>query len=149
MVKLIKTAGCLFAAYLSTGAVYAVTPSLERNDVNITQQSNACSGVVKDALGEPVIGASVLVKGKSTGTITDLDGKFSLPNVKVGDVIQISYVGCQTQEIVFNGKPLDVTLVEDSQTLNEVVVTALGIKREKKALGYSVSSVKSEDITSA
>lgn len=67
--------------------------------VNATQQSASCTGVVVDEIGETVIGASVIIKGTSNGTVTDLDGKFSLPGVKNGDIIVISYIGYDTQEI--------------------------------------------------
>ena len=67
-------------------------------DVKITQQTGTCTGIVKDATGEGVIGASVVVKGTTNGTITGLDGDFSLSNVKEGDIIVISFVGYATQE---------------------------------------------------
>ncbi|MGM9716173.1 MAG: carboxypeptidase-like regulatory domain-containing protein, partial [Prevotella sp.] len=92
--------------------------------VAAVQQSGACKGVVKDATGEPIIGASVVVKGTTNGAITDLDGNFTLPKVKKGDILQFSYLGCQTVEVAWDGKPLDITLKEDSQVLGEVVVTA-------------------------
>ncbi len=111
------------------------------------QQTAVCKGVVKDALGEPVIGASILVKGTTNGVITDLEGNFSLPNVRRGDVIQISYIGFVTQEIKWDGQPLQIVLQEDSQALEEVVVTALGIKRSEKALSYNVQQVKNDALT--
>ena len=77
-----------------------------------------------------VIGASVVVKGTTNGTITGLDGDFSLPNVKKGDIIQISFVGYQTQEITWNGQNIEVVLKDDTQTLDEVVVTALGMMKK-------------------
>ena len=110
------------------------------------QQESTCTGVVKDATGETVIGASVVVKGTTNGTITGLDGDFSLSGVKKGDIIQISFVGYQTMEVPFNGQPLNVTLKDDTQTLEEVVVTALGMKRATKALGYAVTEMKGEDL---
>ena len=73
---------------------------------------------------ETVIGASVVVKGTTNGTITGLDGDFSLSNVKKGDIIQISFVGYITQEVLWNGTPLNVILKDDTQTLDEVVVVA-------------------------
>ncbi|MDE5677942.1 MAG: SusC/RagA family TonB-linked outer membrane protein, partial [Phocaeicola sp.] len=78
--------------------------------------------------------------------ITGIDGDFSLSNVKNGDVIQISFVGYITQEIVWNGQPLNITLKDDTQTLDEVVVTALGMKREKKALGYAMTELKGDEL---
>lgn len=138
----------LFLMGVSSGAAYAVA-NLGVTDVKITQQTGTCTGVVIDATGETVIGASVVVKGTTNGTITGIDGDFSLPGVKKGDVIQISFVGYQTQEIVWNGQPLNVTLKDDTQTLQEVVVTALGIKREKKALGYAQQELKGNDLVAS
>lgn len=115
----------------------------------ISQQSGKITGVVEDNFG-PVAGASVVVKGTTNGTITDMDGKFTLEGVKNGNIIQVSFIGYATKELPYTGQTsLTIKMVEDSQKLDEVVVTALGIKREKKALGYSVSSVKSEEITNA
>ena len=132
MLKRIKSVSMLLAlaGVSSTGAAYAVAVP-EVDATKSVQQESTCTGIVKDATGETVIGASVIVKGTTNGTITGLDGDFSLPNVKKGDIIQISFVGYQTQEIAWNGQPLDITLKDDTQTLEEVVVTALGIKREK------------------
>ncbi len=109
-------------------------------------QSDRLTGVVIDASGEPVIGANVVVKGTTNGVITGLDGDFSLANVKKGDVILVSFVGYISQEIVWNGQPLHVTLKEDTQALDEVVVTALGMKRATKALGYAMTELKSDDL---
>jgi len=132
----------------STGAAYAVS-NPGADDVRITQQTGTCTGIVKDATGEGVIGASVVVKGTTNGTITGLDGDFSLNNVKEGDIIVISFVGYATQEIKWTGKPLDVLLKDDTQLLGEVVVTALGLKREEKALGYAVTEVKGDELRAA
>lgn len=93
-----------------------------------------------DATGEPVIGATVVVKGKAgIGTVTDINGNFALKNVKKGDVLRVSSLGMTTVEVTYNGSPVNVTLVEDSKALDEVVVTALGMKRDKKALGYAMT----------
>ena len=149
MLKRLKSVSMLlFLMGASTGAAYAVAnPGVA--DVKITQQTGTCKGVVVDATGETVIGASVVVKGTTNGTITGLDGDFSLSNVKKGDIIQISFVGYQTVEIPWNGQPMNVTLQDDTQTLGEVVVTALGIKREKKALGYAMQEVKGDALLEA
>ena len=96
----------LFLLEAITGTAYAAPSSAIADDVRITQQSGTCTGIVKDASGETIIGASVVVKGTTNGTITDYDGAFSLSNVKKGDVIQISFVGYKTQEVVWNAKPL-------------------------------------------
>jgi TonB-linked SusC/RagA family outer membrane protein len=112
----------------------------------LSQQTGRVTGTVEDNLG-PVAGASLLVKGTSTGTITDLDGRFTLEGVKTGDVIRVSFIGYITQEILYTGQStLTIRLQEDSQALDEVVVTALGIKREKKALGYAMQEVKGDQL---
>ena len=113
----------------------------------IEQQSNKVTGIVNDEFG-PVIGASVVEKGTSNGVVTDLDGKFSL-NVKPGATLIISFVGYEQQEVKAGNAPLNIVLEEDSKMLSEVVVTALGIKRERKALGYGVAEVQGEALTKA
>ncbi|MCS3018707.1 carboxypeptidase-like regulatory domain-containing protein [Phocaeicola vulgatus] len=125
MLKRLKSVSMLlFLMGASTGAAYAVAnPGVA--DVKITQQSGACTGVVKDATGETVIGASVVVKGTTNGTITGLDGDFLFVQCKKGDIIQISFVGYQTQEVKWTGQPIDVTLKDDTQQLGEVVVRQL------------------------
>lgn len=112
---------------------------------DITQQDGVCKGVVKDNQGETVIGASVVVKGSTNGTITGLDGDFTLDNVKRGDVIQISYIGYVSQEVVWQRTPLNITLKEDSQTLEEVVVVGFGSQKKANLTG-SVSQVKMDDV---
>lgn len=104
-------------------------------------------GQVTDANGEPLIGVNVSVKGLTTGTITDLDGKYTLSIPDTKSAVVFSYIGYKQQTLVPGNAPiLNVTLSEDSQLIDEVVVTALGIKREKKMLGYSVQEVKSEQL---
>lgn len=140
-----KTVGMLLAILgTSTEAAFAL-PNLFEAAVEITQQDGACKGVVKDNIGETVIGASVVVKGTSNGTITGIDGDFTLSNVKKGDVIQISYIGYITQEMVWEGGPLNVTLKEDSQTLEEVVVVGFGSQKKANLTG-SVSQVKMDEV---
>lgn len=147
MLDQFKTVGMLFAFLgASTGTVSAFTPpynTLIHSD--ITQQDGVCKGVVKDNQGETVIGASVVVKGSTNGTITGLDGDFTLDNVKRGDVIQISYIGYVSQEVVWQGAPLNITLKEDSQTLEEVVVVGFGSQKKANLTG-SVSQVKMDDV---
>ena len=147
MLDQFKTVGMLFAFWgASTGTASAFTPpynTLIHSD--ITQQDGVCKGVVKDNQGETVIGASVVVKGSTNGTITGLDGDFTLDNVKRGDVIQISYIGYVSQEVVWQGTPLNITLKEDSQTLEEVVVVGFGSQKKANLTG-SVSQVKMDDV---
>ena len=103
MLKRLKTVSMLLAlGCLSTGTAAAAGTS-ELNASAMQQQNGTCKGVVKDATGEAVIGASVVVKGTTNGTITDFDGNFELPNVKKGDILVISYVGFQTQQVVWGG----------------------------------------------
>ena len=102
---------------------------------------------MKDALGETVIGASVVVKGTTNGTITDFEGNFSIPGVKKGDVIEISFVGYKTAEVVWNGTPLNVTLKDDTQALEEVVVVGYGTQKKVNVTG-AVSMVGAETIES-
>lgn len=137
------------AGVSSAGAAYAVAVPEVDETRNVQQQTSTCTGVVKDRTGETVIGASVVVKGTTNGTITGLDGDFSLSGVKVGDVIQISFVGYQTLEVTFKGQPINVTLQDDTQKLEEVVVTALGIKRQSRSLGYSTTQVDGEEFSLA
>ena len=130
----------------SSGVAYAVgDPSV--TDVKITQQNGKCTGIVKDATGETIIGASVLVKGTSNGAITGLDGDFTLNNVKHGDVIQISFIGYVTQEITWNGQLINVILKEDSQTLEEVVVVGYGTQKKVNLTG-AVAAVDGEVLES-
>ena len=103
-------------------------------------------GNVIDGTGEPLIGVSVAVKGGTDGTITNFDGDFTL-TVDQGSVIELSYVGYTSQQItVKSEEPLHIVMEEDSKQLAEVVVTALGIKREQKALSYNVQQVKGEEL---
>ncbi len=148
MVKFLGKVSLLLLICFSAGTTYAISdPDLI--SMNTTQQEGKCSGVVKDATGEPIIGASVKVKGTNNGGITDVDGKFSLSNVKNGNILQVSFVGYQSQEVKFNGQSLIITLSDDSQMLNEVVVTALGIKKDAKKLGYAVSTINASDLNKA
>ena len=141
-VSLILCAGAL----CFSGSMYANIAPVEQG-TSISQQNGKVTGTVEDDFG-PVTGASVVVKGTSNGTITDMDGNFTLDGVKNGDVIQISFIGYSTMELTYTGKPVGVIkLAEDTQKLDEVVVTAMGISKEKKALGYAVQDVKSDELT--
>lgn len=92
----------LASALCSSGVIYASDVAAV-SKVDISQQQRGIKGTVTDATG-PVVGASVIVKGTTNGTVTDLDGKFELPGVNNGDIIQISYIGYQTQEIHYKGQ---------------------------------------------
>lgn len=108
------------------------------------ESSKTISGTVKDVHGEAIIGANVSVEGTTIGTITDLDGAFKL-NVSEGSELIISFIGYEKKKIkIGNNTTFTIVLGEDSKMLSEVVVTALGIKREKKALGYAMQEVKTD-----
>ena len=114
----------------------------------VSAQTKTASGTVTSAdNGEPVIGASVLIKGSSQGTVTNVNGKFSL-NVPANATLVISSVGMLPQEVA-PGTNLNIVLVTDTKTLDEVVVTALGIQRQKRDLGYSTTNINSEELTQA
>lgn len=136
----------LFLLTVSAGSVHSET-SESTLKVSVVQQGTTCTGVVKDATGETVIGASVVVKGITSGTITDMDGRFSLNNVPHGSTIVISFVGYQTQEVKWNGTPLNITLKDDLQTLDEVVVIGYGTQKKVNVTG-AVSMVDSKVLES-
>ena len=112
-------------------------------------QTKTATGVVTDQAGEAVIGASVIVKGTTNGTITDLDGKFTLGNVKNGDIIQISFVGYKTQEIKFAGQTLNVILHDDTEVLDEVVVTGYGGSQKRATLTTAISKLDNSVLKNA
>ncbi len=132
---------CLLGGFQSAMASEATNPLYAQ------QQGKKVTGTISDAMG-PVIGATVMEKGTNNGAITDMDGKFSL-TVQPGATLVITYIGYKTVEVKAGDTPLNITLEEDNEMLDEVVVTALGIKRERKALGYGVDEVKGEALTKA
>ncbi len=115
---------------------------------NAMAQTITVSGTVSDAsTREPIPGASVYVKGSpTTGTVTNIDGKFTLNVKSTDEMLVVSFVGYATKEVSIVGNRIDIALEPSTQELEEVVVTALGIKREKKALGYAVGEVQSDAI---
>lgn len=136
-----------------------VTYKIEDNVVYLSKGNNGVqavkqdpverniSGTVVDTNGEPLIGVNVSVKGTTTGTITDFDGNYTLKVTEANPVIVYSYIGYKSQNLALGDKNvLNVTLSEDTQIIDEVVVTALGIKREKKMLGYAVQELKSDQL---
>lgn len=115
----------------------------------MTAQTTRINGVVISAEdNEPVIGASIVVKGTTTGTITAFDGTFSLDVPSTAGTLVISYIGMKSLEVPISAN-VNVVLESDAQAIDEVVVTALGISREKKSLGYAMQEVKSESLTQA
>lgn len=120
-------------------AAVSTSPATEQAKVTI-------KGTVSDATG-PLIGATVKVAGTSTGSVTDFDGNFTI-NCEPGATLEISYVGCQTKTVKAQDG-MSVMLEADHKVLDEVVVTALGIKRDRKALGYALTEVKGAELTKA
>ena len=151
MNKKVKTAGMvmalLAAAPMSGGQMAYAAGS---NDAVLTastqQNETACKGVVKDATGETVIGASIIVEGTNLRTVTDIDGNFTLNGVKKGASIQISYIGYTTKVVKWNGAPLDIILEDDKKMLEEVVVVGFGTQKKVNLTG-AVSTVDSKTLS--
>lgn len=138
----------MLVGLLSAGMMFG-TPFLSSQNAVIAAvaQRQDVKGTVTDANGEPLIGATIKVVSTQAGAITDIDGKFTI-SCKPGDALEVSYVGCKTLTVkATNG--MVVKLEDDSKVLQDVVVTALGIKRDRKALGYGLSEVKGEELTKA
>ena len=148
MLKRFKSVSMMAGALGFTGNAVA-NPNTGNPAIDISQQDTKITGTVEDEFG-PVAGASVVIKGTTNGTMTDMDGHFTLEGVKKGDIIQISFIGFATQDIPYTGQTaLNVKLEEDAQKLDEVVVTALGMKRDKKALGYAMQELKGDELLSS
>lgn len=126
--------------------VLVLTAFLFLSNLMFAQQKNI-SGTVTDSKGEPIIGASILAKGSTSGTITDLDGKFTLGVPSSTKVLVVSYVGMKTQEVSLSGSTVKVVLEDDAKTLDDVVVIGFGSVRKKDLTG-SVASIKSEALAS-
>ena len=110
-----------------------------------TDSKRKITGKVLDEAQQPMIGVTVAVKGSTTRAITDIDGNYQLQTSETAPVLQFSYLGYKTKEVKASGKDAITTTMDvDSKALDEVVVTALGIKRDKKMLGYSVQDIKSD-----
>jgi TonB-linked SusC/RagA family outer membrane protein len=129
----------------SFAPVYASGAEGVQNSQSI-QQTKKITGKVVDSAGEPIVGASVLVKEAGTGSVSDLDGKFTVEAAQ-GYTLMVSFVGYRTIEVkVTNETFYLVTLSDDAQALNEVVVTAMGIKKDRKSLGYAVEDISAEEL---
>ena len=129
-----------FIVFAALNALAAVTAFAQ-------SEGGTVSGVVTDEQG-PVIGATVMIKESNVGVVTGLDGSYTLTGLKQDDIIEVSYLGYETQDIAYTGQTVqNVFMKVATELLDEVVVTALGIKREEKTLSYNVQSVKSEELT--
>lgn len=148
MLSNFKMGGGIFLLTLALGSETALAgTSATSNSVTAIQQAGKCTGIVKDATGESIIGASVVVKGTRNGTMTGADGDFSLSSVQKGQTIVVSFVGYLTKEVKWTGQPLHITLQEDSKTLDEVVVVGYGTQKKVNVTG-AVSMVGAEAIES-
>lgn len=136
----------LLSAFSVSGALAAPVTTGDANAM-VVQQGKKVTGVVVDATGEPVIGANVVVKGTTNGTITDFDGNYTIEGVSASDVLVFSYIGYLSQEItVGNQAAINVTLSEDSQALEEVVVVGYGVMRKSDVTG-SIGVAKGDELT--
>ncbi len=142
LVAMIVTASPLgvFASSTNGSASVIMSPSTPPT-------GEVCSGVVLDNNGETVIGASVKVVGSKLGTVTDIDGKFTLANVPKGSTIEISYIGYATQTVKFTGAPLTVTLKEDATALDEVVVMGYGVAQKRSKVTNSIAKVSEKTLS--
>lgn len=138
---------CLGALMFTLNGVAMAETAGTSVTASVAAPDGKVKGTVVDADGG-VIGATVMVKGTKIGTVTDMDGNFEV-DAKPGQILVISYVGYATQEVKVGNGPINVTLSEDNTMLSEVVVTALGVKRDRKALGYGLSEVKGDELTKA
>ncbi|MDY4757393.1 MAG: TonB-dependent receptor [Parabacteroides sp.] len=135
--------GLALCCLLAGGAVLPQS-SMLRAEVSVAQQQRTVKGVVTDTKGEPLLGVNVIVKGTTNGTITDLDGNFSL-EVEPNAILEVSYIGYVTQQVPANGTSLKITLKEDTQNLDEVVVVGYGTQQKKDITG-SVAVVDTEQL---
>lgn len=138
---------CLLLSAFSVSGALAAPVTTGDASAMIVQQGKKVTGVVVDASGEPVIGANVVVKGTTNGTITDFDGNYTIEGVSASDVLVFSYIGYLSQEItVGNQAAINVTLSEDSQALEEVVVVGYGVMRKSDVTG-SIGVAKGDELT--
>ena len=138
---------CLLLSAFSVSGALAAPVTTGDASAMVVQQGKKVTGVVVDATGEPVIGANVVVKGTTNGTITDFDGNYTIEGVSASDVLVFSYIGYLSQEItVGNQAAINVTLSEDSQALEEVVVVGYGVMRKSDVTG-SIGVAKGDDLT--
>lgn len=135
----------LLLTVMGGGLAPEVLASSVRPTMTVTQQQDAVQGVVTDANGEPVMGAAVRVKNSGRVSVTKDDGSFSIPGVKKGSVVVISFLGYETQEITWNGGTIKVTLQEKDNTLGEAVVVGFGTQKRVNMTG-SISTVSAKEI---
>ncbi len=135
------------ASYMIIDKQIVLVPS---GDKLASQQERKITGQVVSEDGEPIVGATIVIKGTTIGASTDIDGNYSLLIPVNASTLQFSFIGMKTQEVQLSGQSvINITMIEETTGLNEVVVTALGIKREQKAIGYITQKVSGSDIVKA
>ena len=139
-----KQLALLAALAIACGAPAGIS-SIPSTGFTAEAQANRVTGVIRDAQGEPLIGATVKVKGTNRGTATDVDGKYSIVANR-GDVLVVSYIGSKPMEVTVGSGNMDIDMAANDQVLDEVVVTALGIRKDKKSLGYAVDDLKADEL---
>ena len=146
MLKKTTNISLLMGALALAGGAFA-PQSAYANDFYVVQQTSTLKGTVVDAEGVALTGASVAVVGTTNGTNVDNDGNFTLKGVKKGAKVQVSFIGYQSQTIVWDGiSELDIVLLEEDNMLGEAVVTAMGIVRKATSLTYATQQIKSDDL---
>ncbi len=147
MIKPMLSARAMLLVAMLTGGVGSFVPTSVHAATSNVQQKNVLKGRVIDATGEPAVGAYVIVVGTNTGTTTELNGSFTLKNVKPGASIKVSLIGYKSQTVKWDGSSeLNFTLEEETSNLNEVVVTAMGITRKASSLTYSTQMLRSDEL---
>lgn len=146
--KLKPTSRLAFYLLMGVGSTFSygkMNANIPHYSVEFQQNQTTVKGTIVDSKGEPLIGVSILETGTTNGTISDFDGKFTL-NVRPNATIEISYIGYKTQKIAAKSNIGQIVMHEDTEILDEVIVTALGIKRSEKALSYNVQQVNGDKI---
>ena len=133
----------------ATASLYANGTTSGIAAQNVQHQGQPCTGVIVDENGESIIGASVQVEGSKTGAITDIDGRFTLPGVKNGDVITVSYIGFSPVKVKYAGKPINITMKDDTHTFGEVIVTGYGGQQKRGTITTAVSKVDNNVLKNA
>ncbi|MBD5346773.1 MAG: SusC/RagA family TonB-linked outer membrane protein [Bacteroides sp.] len=137
---------CLALSLAVAPAAVAATAESQA-PVTAAPEQGDCTGVVFDSLGDPLFGATVKVEGTSIAGATNIDGEFTLKGVKVGQKITITYIGCKPVTLTWDGKPVNVTLTEDSNVLGEVVVMGYGIEQKRANVTNSIAKVSEKNLT--
>lgn len=141
----------MVSGVLATSATYASASAVAEpaplTAPQAQQAAAACTGTVLDESGEPLIGASVKVKGTTNGASTNIDGEFRLSNVKPGATLEVSYIGYAPVTMVWNGQPITIKLKSDSNVLDEVVVMGYGVQQKRSKVTNSVAKVSEEVLT--